>query len=87
MNIRLSHIWAVFLKECKDNNQLVPRFLLMENVSAIHGPLHKKNFELWKNELENLGYTNRYYDLDIKYLEKLGRELRSEFNKDNLIYK
>lgn len=59
-------LWEVerILKECKDNNQLMPRFLLMENVSAIHGPLHKKNFELWKNELENLGYTNRYYDLD-----------------------
>lgn len=48
-------------------------------------------------ELKRAGYAtdrsyidalkNRYYDLDIKYLEKLGRELRSEFNKDNLIYK
>jgi hypothetical protein len=48
-------------------------------------------------ELKRAGYAtdrayvealkNRYTVLDIQYLEKLGRELRTEFNKDNLIYK
>lgn len=59
-------LWEVerILNEYKSENKVLPRFLLMENVSAIHSPLHEKNFKLWRKELERLGYSNRYYDLD-----------------------
>jgi DNA (cytosine-5)-methyltransferase 1 len=59
-------LWEVerILKEYESEGKTLPRFLLMENVSAIHSPLHEKNFKLWRKELERLGYSNRYYDLD-----------------------
>ena len=59
-------LWEIerILHEYIDIDKKLPRFLLMENVSAIHGPLHNKNFKLWRKELEKMGYKNRYYDLD-----------------------
>lgn len=59
-------LWEIerILKEYEQNNKKLPRFLLMENVSAIHSPLHEKNFKSWQNELKRLGYMNCYYDLD-----------------------
>jgi len=59
-------LWQIerLLKEYKALGKKMPRFLLMENVSAIHGPLHEKNFKMWRKELESMGYLNRYYDLD-----------------------
>lgn len=59
-------LWEIerILNEYQVANKPLPRFLLMENVSAIHGPLHEKNFKLWRNELKRLGYKSKYYDLD-----------------------
>lgn len=59
-------LWEIerILKEYKKYDQKLPRFLLMENVSAIQGPLHLANFEMWKKELERLGYLNITYDLN-----------------------
>lgn len=66
INNRSGLLWEIerILNEYKDYGKQLPRFLLMENVSSIHGPLHNKNFKLWVKELERLGYKNRYYDLD-----------------------
>lgn len=59
-------LWQIerLLKEYQSIGKKMPRFLLMENVSAIHGPLHEQNFKMWREELENMGYLSRYYDLD-----------------------
>ena len=59
-------LWEIerILHEYKNIDKKLPRFLLMENVSAIHGSLHNRNFKLWRKELEKIGYKNRYYDLD-----------------------
>lgn len=59
-------LWQIerLLKEYQEIGKKMPRFLLMENVSAIHGPLHEKNFKMWRKELESMGYLNHYYDLD-----------------------
>lgn len=59
-------LWEIerILNEYSIYNKPLPRFLLMENVTAIHGPRHKDNFELWKSELNRLGYENLVLDLD-----------------------
>ncbi|MBF0841008.1 DNA (cytosine-5-)-methyltransferase [Staphylococcus lentus] len=61
-------LWQIerILKEYIEIDKPLPRYLLMENVSAIHGPLHINNFNLWKEELNNLGYENFDFDLDAK---------------------
>lgn len=57
-------LWEVerILLETKHITNIMPKYLLMENVVSIDSKKHKKNFELWKNQLEILGYLN----LDIK---------------------
>ena len=57
---RSSLIWQVgrILQEMKDADKVLPRFLLMENVKSLLSPRHKGNFDIWKNDLENLGYFN-----------------------------
>ncbi|MFL2133500.1 DNA (cytosine-5-)-methyltransferase [Desemzia sp. FAM 24101] len=59
-------LWEIerILNEYESIGKKMPRFLLMENVTAIHGPMHEKNFELWQAELERLGYINKYFDLN-----------------------
>ena len=59
-------LWEIerILKEYKQIKKAKPRFLLMENVSAIHGPLHSENFNLWIEELREMGYVSFYYDID-----------------------
>lgn len=59
-------LWEIerILNDFKRSSREMPRFLLMENVSAIHGPMHIKNFKIWIEELESLGYHNQYFDLD-----------------------
>ena len=41
-----------------DNENRLPKYLLMENVKAILAPSNKKDFEMWIKFLENLGYKN-----------------------------
>lgn len=59
-------LWEIerILHEYVFEGKTLPRFLLMENVSAIHGRLHKENFDIWLSDLRSMGYTNEYFDLD-----------------------
>lgn len=62
---RSGMLWEVerILKELKELNKPLPKFLLMENVSNILSATHKKNFEEWRNYLEEIGYYNQIYSL------------------------
>lgn len=62
---RSGMLWEVerILKELQKINKPLPKFLLMENVSNILSDTHKKNFEEWKNYLENIGYYNHVCSL------------------------
>lgn len=59
-NNRSSLLWEIerILFEYDEQNKILPRFLLMENVTAIENSRHKKNFLIWQNRLEELGYKN-----------------------------
>lgn len=59
-------LWEIerILAEYHISGKPKPRFLLMENVSAIHSPMHVQNFNLWINELREFGYKSFYFDLD-----------------------
>ena len=56
-------LWEVerILQEKFDKDELLPKFLLMENVNAINSEKHNKNFLMWQNELNRMGYKNRVY--------------------------
>lgn len=59
-------LWQVerLLKEYCNIDKKLPRFLLMENVSAILAKRHIGNFRLWQEFLENIGYVNQVYTLN-----------------------
>lgn len=59
-------LWEIerILAEYHISGKQKPRFLLMENVSAIHSPMHIQNFNLWLKELEEFGYINFQFDLN-----------------------
>lgn len=61
-------LWQVerILKEYCNIEKKLPKFLLMENVSAILSNRHIKNFRLWQEFLENLGYVNQVYTLNSR---------------------
>lgn len=63
---RSGMLWEVerILKEYIEENKKLPKFLLMENVSSLLSPRHIKNFNMWKEFLESLGYINQVYTLD-----------------------
>lgn len=65
-NNRSGLLWEIerILKErqSKDQNDL-PRFLLMENVTTLISPKFKDHFEEWKEFLRSLGYINFVYKL------------------------
>ena len=63
---RSGMLWEVerILKERVADKLELPKFLLMENVSAILGDRHKKNFDEWKNFLKKIGYYNKIYTLN-----------------------
>lgn len=63
---RSGMLWEVerILKERVELKLKLPKFLLMENVSAILTSRHKSNFEEWKNYLRGIGYTNHIYTLN-----------------------
>ncbi len=65
-NNRSSMLWEVerILFEMRDEDYKLPKFMLMENVTAIRSSRHIKNFKEWKNVLESLGYVNIVYDLN-----------------------
>lgn len=61
-------LWQVerILKEYCNIEKSLPKFLLMENVSAILSNRHFKNFKMWREFLENIGYVNQVYTLNSK---------------------
>ena len=63
---RSSLLWQVgrLLKEMKDNKRRLPRYLLMENVPTLLSERHRRNFEIWKNDLIALGYVNYHFELN-----------------------
>ena len=65
---RSSLLWQVgrILKEMKENGKCLPRYLLMENVPALLQKRHIQNFNIWIEELEELGYISGYYELNAK---------------------
>lgn len=65
-NNRSSLLWEIerILKEYDENNIPKPRFLLMENVTAIKSPRNVDNFNIWKEQLQAMGYKN-YAELDL----------------------
>lgn len=65
-NNRSGMLWEVerILKEMKEANRRLPKFLLMENVSNILSKTHLGNFQEWQGFLESLGYVNKVYTLN-----------------------
>lgn len=63
---RSSLLWQVgrILKEMKENQKNMPRYLLMENVPTLLSERHKNNFDMWINELKDLGYQSKYFLLN-----------------------
>lgn len=63
-NTRSGLLWEVerLLNECKE----LPQVLLMENVPQVHAEKNEKDFYLWLNTLEQLGYKNYWQDLNAK---------------------
>ena len=58
-------MWEVerLIYERENGNLPLPKFLMLENVPALLSSKNKKNFDEWKNELVDLGYTNIIYKL------------------------
>jgi len=65
-NNRSCLLWEVerILLERRKENLPLPKFLLLENVSALLSGRHRKNFEEWKNVLASLSYYNKVYRLN-----------------------
>ena len=63
---RSSLLWQVgrVLEEMKDSSRKLPKFLLLENVPSLLAPRHSANFDIWKSDLEELGYYNKIYHLN-----------------------
>lgn len=63
---RSGMLWEVerILKERVESKLELPKFLLMENVSAILTSRHKANFDEWTGYLNEIGYTNKIYTLN-----------------------
>lgn len=63
---RSSLLWQVgrILSEMKEANISLPKFLLMENVPTLLSERHFPNFSIWINDLKNLGYVSKYYQLN-----------------------
>ncbi len=63
---RSSLLWQVgrILTEIKQCKKVLPRFLLLENVPALVAKRHFENFRTWQQDLEELGYKNKYFFLN-----------------------
>lgn len=59
-------LWEVerILHEMNEEGKTLPRILIMENVSSIESKHHSKNFNIWKEYLESIGYLNKVYHLN-----------------------
>lgn len=63
---RSSLLWQVgrILREMKDCKKKLPRFLLLENVPTLLSPRHRDNFQVWIDELGELGYVSKHFQLN-----------------------
>lgn len=63
---RSSLLWQVgrILTEMKHLGKKLPRFLVLENVPSLQSPRHIDNFNIWQNDLKELGYHNRVFLLN-----------------------
>ena len=63
---RSSLLWQVgrILEEMKVSDKRLPRYLLLENVPALLSERHMGNFNTWIQDLEHLGYINKYFLLN-----------------------
>ncbi len=63
---RSSLLWQVgrILQEMKDDGKKMPRYLLMENVPTLLAERHRNNFDIWKSDLEKLGYISKHFHLN-----------------------
>lgn len=68
-NNRSSMLWEIerILFDLRDSGKSLPRFLLMENVTAIRSSRHIEHFEEWQSVLTEMGYQNQTYDLRADY--------------------
>lgn len=67
-NTRSGLLWQIerIIGEMHEADLILPKFLLMENVSNILSARHSPSFEEWKNYLEELGYFNQVYTLNAQ---------------------
>lgn len=63
---RSSLLWQVgrILREMKDVNKDMPKYLLMENVPTLLAERHKNNFKTWTDDLKKMGYISKYFLLN-----------------------
>ena len=63
---RSSLLWQVgrILGEMRETGKTLPRFLVMENVPTLLSKRHSGNFSIWIEELKELGYFSRYFQLN-----------------------
>ena len=63
---RSSLLWQVgrILQEMKDKEKTLPKYLLMENVPTLLSERHVNNFKTWIDDLKNLGYVSKPYELN-----------------------
>lgn len=63
---RSSLLWQVgrILKEMKVCQKTLPRFLVLENVPTLLSKRHFSNFQAWIQELADLGYVSKYFQLN-----------------------
>src|SRR5699024_1351276 len=61
----------------KKNKKTLPRFLLMENVSAILSHKHINNFNTWVDFLSGIGYYNKIYNLNASHFGVPQNRLRT----------
>lgn len=61
-------LWEVerILQEIADGSGELPQILFMENVPQVHGKQNMKDFQMWLQFLESLGYVNYWQDLNAK---------------------
>lgn len=91
-------LWEVerILKERRQNNLDLPKFLVMENVTSLLAKRHIKNFEDWQHQLEQLGYVNKIFKMEAskygipqhrKRLIMLSVYVGNENNNKNIVNK
>lgn len=63
---RSGMLWEIerLLHELKIEKKALPKFLLMENVNNITSKRHEPDFNVWKEYLKGLGYSNYVYTLN-----------------------